>query len=135
MHPRRKDDGLVLPKLSAPVIRAVVSHFDVGCSTADNDARLAGTAPLLVVLGTEGDEPQDWLAAGQALQRVPLVAASAGLQASCLNQPCQLPELRPRLAEVVRAGDHPQVMMRLGYTAKQPPATPRRPLSDVVESG
>jgi nitroreductase len=133
MHPRRKGDGLVMHGMPAPVVRAVVSHFDVGRSTAERDAHLAAMAPLLVVLGTDGDDPENWLAAGEALEHLLLVAAAAGVQASYLNQPCQVTELRPKLAEIVGTGASPQVVLRLGYPTDETPRAPRRPLDDVIE--
>jgi nitroreductase len=132
MHPRRKGDGLAVAELAAPATRFVVGHFDLGARTAAKDATLAEHSPVLAVLGTEGDEPADWLRAGQALQRVLLTAAGAGVQASFLNQPVQVDALRPRLAAA--AGDvHPQVVLRLGFPDGTGKAAPRRPLAAVLE--
>jgi hypothetical protein len=92
---------------------------------------LALSSPLLAVLGTDNDSPDDWLLAGQALQRVLLCACSQGLQASYLNQPIQVATLRPRLRDLV-GGGHPQMLLRLGYPAGKIPAAPRRLLDDVI---
>jgi nitroreductase len=131
MHPRRRGDGLTVPELTAPMTRFVVSHVDLGERTARTDAIATETAPLLVVLGTDADDEASWLAAGQALQRLLLAGAVVGVQAGFSNQPCQVAELRPELAELV-GRPNPQVVLRLGYPPEQPTPTVRRPLDEVL---
>lgn len=133
MHPRRAGDGLSLPGMVVPAARAAIRGVDMGRRLGAQDAEHALAAPLLAVLGTPGDNPADWLAAGQALERVLLVAASAGLQASYLNQPVQVAALRPRLAGLCggQAG-FPQAMLRLGPVDDPGPPAPRRPIGAVL---
>lgn len=131
MRPRRRGDGLTVPTLAAPVTRAVVRTFDMGVGVGTKDRKLAEASLLLAVLGTEGDQPRDWLLAGQALERVLLVACQNGLQASYLNQPIQVAALRSRIQDLVGAG-FPQILLRLGYPAEDIPAAPRRAIEDVI---
>jgi len=133
MRPPSSGDGLAVPTLMAPVVRTVVTHFDLGPRTARRDHKLAATAPTLAVLGTDGDRTEDWLVAGEALQHVLLVAAAHGVQAGFLNQPCQVAVLRPSLGELCEAAGHPQAVLRLGHPAKPLTAEPRRPLDAVIE--
>lgn len=125
MHPRRSGDGLTVPGLIAPVAQLVVRTFDMGGGVAAKDRELADGSPVLAVLSTPADEPADWMAAGQALERVLLLAAHHGLQASYLNQPVEVPTLRTQLQNLVRAGV-PQLVLRLGYPTHDLPSTPRR---------
>jgi nitroreductase len=83
--------------------------------------------PTIVVLRTAGDGPADWLAAGQALQRVLLVATRHHLATTPISQPVEMPAFRAALAGEGR----PQVVVRLGYAAPAA-ATGRRPLTDVL---
>ncbi len=112
----------------APVI---LRTFDVGEGRAARDRELALGSPMLAVIGTEHDDLGDWLAAGQALARVLLVAEAQGISASFLNQPVEVPTLRRKLSKLVGRGGLPQLVLRLGY-GRQVPATPRRPLEDVL---
>lgn len=132
LHPRRRGDGLPVPALAVPAVRFAVATLDMGERTAAHDLQRARDAPLLAVLTTAGDEPADWLAAGQALERLLLVAAVAGVQASYLNQPCQVAALRPRLRAALPGDGFPQLVLRLGHPAEPPPAAPRRPVDDVL---
>jgi hypothetical protein len=84
-------------------------------------------------LGTASDRVGDWLLAGQAFQGVLLVAAREAVQASHLNQPCQVAEVRPRLREVVGVSGFPQVVLRMGYPDGQVTRAPRRPVEAVLE--
>ena len=85
------------------------------------------TDPCVAILSTSHDTPMAWLDAGQALQRVLLLATVRGLSASFLNQPLETAEIRDELFPY----RHPQMIMRLGY-AQPDVATPRRPLTDII---
>ncbi|GII81674.1 nitroreductase [Sphaerisporangium rufum] len=89
--------------------------------------------PHLAVLTTPGDRPVDWLRAGQALQRVLLVATAHGVSASFLNQPLDLRDLRRHTDPRHRRG-HPQMIIRLGYGPEVPRA-PRRPPAELAANG
>ena len=71
----------MVPSLAGPVTRFVVSHVDLGRSTAGRDEALVREAPLFGVLTTDGDDSVDWLMTGQALEHILLVAAGAGVHA------------------------------------------------------
>jgi nitroreductase len=86
--------------------------------------------PTLVVLSTDGDTVEQWLRAGQALQRVLLVATVHGLAATPMSQPLEIPALRELVTDTT-AGRWAQVILRLGYAQPTTP-TPRRPLAEVL---
>jgi nitroreductase len=94
----------------------------------DGEARFE-ERPQLAVLTTMGDRPADWLRAGQALQRVLLVATQHGLSASFLNQPLDLRDMRRRRDPHHRRG-HPQMIIRLGY-GPHVARSPRRPATEL----
>lgn len=132
MHPKRRGDGLSMPALAVPLARLVVRTFDMGGGVGAKDRKLAEESPLLAVLGADDDGVLDWLATGQALERVLLASCRRGLQASYLNQPIQVASMRPRLQELVGPG-FPQILLRIGYPLKVMSASPRRPIKDVIE--
>lgn len=125
---RHGGDGLPVSLATLVPTRFLVAHLDLGRRLGAADARLVAEAPAVLVLATAEDGVEDWLRAGQALQRVLLTAALAGLSAGFENQPCEAsPALRARLGAVVH-GHVPQMVARLGPTAPTRP-TPRRPAS------
>ena len=88
--------------------------------------------PLVAVLGCAGDSDADQLGAGQALQRVLLTAAGAGLAVSMLSQPIEVPAAREQLRLSLGRYGMPQIVLRLGYGQQGFP-TPRRPAEDVID--
>lgn len=133
MHPRRSGDGLAVPGFSRPIAKLVVSAFDLGRTTGRKDAKLADEAPCIAVLGTDLDLDENWLMAGQALQRALLVAAGRGVQAGYMNQPCQVSDLRPRLRTLLGTRAHPQAVLRLGYPDSPVEPSPRRDAEQVIQ--
>ncbi len=139
IHPRRHADGMpalsagmsVLLDLAAPLLTSVIRTFDLGGGLAAAHHALAAGSPLLICLATPTDDAAAWLAAGQALERLLLVAANAGITASYLNQPIELSGLRERLGAVLAIDAMPQLLIRVGR-GKPAPHSPRRPLAEVV---
>ncbi len=132
VRPGRGVDGLHLPILPPALTQACIRRFDMGNRVGAWNRELALSAPVLAVLSTYSETPGDWLLAGQALQRLLLVACQQGLQASYLNQPIQLAALRPKTRDLVDSG-HPQILLRIGYPVKNPAPTARRPVEDFIE--
>ncbi|MEO8108270.1 MAG: nitroreductase [Actinomycetes bacterium] len=87
--------------------------------------------PTLAVLTTGHDDPAGWIAAGQALQRVLLVATVEGLVATYANQALEAPGLRWLVRDPDQPIGFPQMLFRIGF-APAAPATPRRPVEDVI---
>lgn len=90
-------------------------------------------APCVALLSTTQDNPIDWIRAGQALQRALLVATMAGVSASFMNQPLEFSDLRWLARSPMTGVGHTQMILRLGYGSPVP-ATPRRPLAQVVRT-
>lgn len=133
---RGAEDGipayaLGIPDLLAPLGPTLMGALNLGGMRGGSDRRAAEAAPLLAVLGTEGDRPTDWINAGQALARVLLAGQARGLSAAFLNQPVQVPHLRARLREMLGRQAWPQVILRMGHGKEQRP-TPRRAVGEVL---
>ncbi len=109
----------------------VVRTFDIGKGQAATDRQLATGSPVLAVLGTKLNSQADWLAVGQALERVLLRARADNVWASFLNQPIEVPELRTKLLDLLGRKDSPQLILRMGYGEDVRP-TPRRTPGEVL---
>ncbi len=90
--------------------------------------RSAGTA---CVLTTAADDPEDWVRAGQALQRVMLLASSCGVSTALHSQPLEIATLREFIRVQLCDGACPQMVLRLG-TAGEPAVSIRRPVDEVL---
>jgi len=98
---------------------------------------LAAGGPLpsaTAVLATAGDAPADWLAAGQALDRLLLRAATRWVFASLQTQPLESPRLRAEVRDRLHLDGIPQMLLQFGR-ANVAPATARRPAAELIEHG
>lgn len=84
----------------------------------------------VALLWTSHDRPEDWLRAGQALERVLLTATRHGVRTSMLHQAMEWPDLRTAMAGPGRRCC-PQLLIRFGYGAGggRTPRASARPLS------
>ncbi len=91
---------------------------------------------VVCLLATSVNEPADWVAAGQALQRVLLRATACGVAAALHSQPLELPQLRDFIRVQLAARAHPQLIIRLGVTGQAGPGADttsiRRPVTEVL---
>ncbi|HEY8046312.1 MAG TPA: hypothetical protein VIF35_18755 [Streptosporangiaceae bacterium] len=82
------------------------------------------------VLATASSGPADWLRAGQALERVLLLATQHGAVAGPIHEALGIRDPGPAPGF---GGQHPQLVLRLGY-GPPGPATPRRPVAAVMRT-
>jgi hypothetical protein len=85
---------------------------------------------ILAVVSTSADDRASWLRAGQAAQRVLLLATHHGVQADLLS-PAPGAPAAPARRETVLAGEHPAVILQFG-SGQLRPATARRPVAQVL---
>jgi len=107
-------------------IRTFMDHEE-----ASQDQHLAVGSPVLAVLWTFTDSWFDWLAAGQAVEKILLHARAAGVWASFFSQPIEIAALRKEIRDMFGRTDFPQLVLRMGYGAEVP-LTPRRSVRDVL---
>lgn len=139
IHPNRSHtrDGMPgyafgMPDVTSYVGPFLMRTFDMGKGQAAKDRQLAAGSPVLAVLGTDGDGPLDWIHAGEAIAKILLLARADDVWASFMNQPIEVPELRPRVREALgRSSGFAQLLVRMGYGGAVKP-TPRRDVKDVI---
>lgn len=112
--------------------KAPVRDFAGRRRVADRDTTTFEHTPQLALLGTGGDRPAEWLRAGQAMERVLLLATLEGLATSLTSHALERPELRPLARDPLSAVGNVQMVLRLGY-GPQGPGTPRRPVREVLD--
>ena len=90
----------------------------------------------MVALGTAADDKVSQLRAGEATSLVLLTATASGLASCPITEPLEIPDIRAAVgADVFGAEGYPQMLLRIGWApvnADPLPATPRRPLDEVV---
>ncbi|MGP4050617.1 Acg family FMN-binding oxidoreductase [Streptomyces sp. 2A115] len=112
--------------------KAPVRDFSGRRPVADRGTTAFEYTPHLALLSTRGEGPTDWLRAGQALERVLLEATLADLATSLTSHALEEPELRLLARDPASGTGQVQMVLRLGYGPRGP-ATPRRPVRDILE--
>jgi hypothetical protein len=92
---------------------------------------------VVLALGTKDDSTLARLRAGEATSLVLLSATALGLASCPVTEPLEVSETRDAVQiEVFGISGFPQMLLRIGWApvnADPLPATPRRPLNDIVE--
>ncbi|CAN5478446.1 nitroreductase family protein [soil metagenome] len=133
------DDGVPAGAVpdTVPDVRARRSRFGDG-TLQDSDHDVEDTDGLLV-LGTVDDDRAGWLRTGEALSALWLDATAGGLSVVPLSQVIEVAETRRALhREVLGTLAVPHVLVRIGWPSvsrAELPASPRRPLDDVLRAG
>jgi hypothetical protein len=114
----------VLPEWLGPLILDLVLK-----APADNEkyARQITSSAGIAVFVAAKDDQEHWVLAGRACQRFALQATALGLKHAFINQPVEVPGVRPDLAALVGLpGRRPDIVMRFGYGPALPYSA-RRP--------
>lgn len=94
-------------------------------------------AGVVLVLGTPTDDSLALLRAGEATGVVLLTATALGLSSCPLTEPLEIEDTRRTVRALALDGNgYPQMLLRIGWAplnADPLPATPRRPLADMVQ--
>jgi len=90
--------------------------------------RSAGVVGLLT---TSVDHRADWVHAGQALQRVLLLASSSKVAAALHSQPLEIPLLRDFIRIHLSGRGYPQMVLRFGTTSETAVSV-RHPVDEVL---
>ncbi|MFF5235540.1 Acg family FMN-binding oxidoreductase [Dactylosporangium sp. NPDC000521] len=115
----------------APHPAELMTRRDFGGPSRDVTRDLT-LAPVVAVLGYQGEHRMHEIQAGMVLQRVLLRAADLGLATAMYSQPIEVPAIREQLRLALRRPYAPQLVLRFGY-APTTCYTNRRPVADVID--
>lgn len=100
--------------------------------------RLMEQTPCIAVIGAAKDDFPHWIAAGQALERILLLAKQHNLAASIHAGMIEVPLIREMCAAILETQSFPLAVVRLGYLKYEKdaarPRTRRLPITDVIAS-
>lgn len=112
-------DGARLAEETKWMSRAHGQADDAGWGARPQaESTAPGSPGVVAVLTTPGDERADWIHAGQALQRVLLVASSYHVGVAMEATPLEFGQLRAFIGSELVRGDSPQMVLRFGLTGR-----------------
>ena len=138
-HALESGDGLYgaasgNPKLPEWLGQRAFDLFFTTKSENDKYARQLRSSSGVVIFSGRLEDREHWVQTGRACQRFALQATALGLKHAFINQPVEVPTLRPELAALVGlSARRPDIVMRFGYGPTLPYA-PRRPIEAVMIS-
>ena len=135
-RPGEHPDGIpatAIPAAGRVADRLPIRAFDQRATGQLPTSAVAETNPCLLVLCADTDDRVSWLRAGQALQRVLLETTRARLVAGLYTQVTEVHRLREKVRSTLDLIGQPQLLVRVGH-AERTPATPRRPVPEVLTS-
>jgi len=101
---------------------------------SDNDkyAKHVRSSAGIAIFVSDTPGPAQWMEVGRCYQRFALQSAALGIRNAMLNQPVEVPALRPQFAAFLGVGTHrPDLVVRFGRGPKLPSSL-RRPLEAVL---
>ena len=120
------------PSTSSRISAAATSPMAMdGGQPPDAEEQVVRSAGVVGLLTTSVDQPSDWIHAGQALQRVLLVASSHHAAAALHSQPLEIPLLRDFTFIHLSGRAYPQMVLRLGATSEKAVSV-QRPVNEVL---
>lgn len=136
-HAAETGDGLFAgssgnPSVPAWLGRLMFDLFFTAAAENDKYARQVRSSAGIAVFVSEADDKAHWIEAGRAFERFALQAAALGVRTAHLNQPLEVPSLRPPFAEAIGVKNgRPDLVVRFGRGPEMPRSL-RRPVEAVV---
>ena len=101
---------------------------------SDRRPQVPADRSKVIVLSTRDDTSDEVLRCGEALSAVLLECTLAGLATCTLTHIIEVTPSRDLIRRLIRRKGQPQLLIRVGRpVGQQPPATPRRPVTEVLE--
>lgn len=96
------------------------------------DLRYIRGSAAIAVFCSEADDKPHWIEAGRCYERLALQAAALDLRTAFINQPVEVPVLRPQFAGFLGIGQRrPDLIVRIGHGPEMPRSL-RRPVEHVL---
>lgn len=121
------------PSLPAWLARRLLPFVMTEKGENDKYAKHIRSSAGIAVFVAPTNDRTGWIAAGRAFQRFALQATAMDVRVAFINQPVEVPTLRPQIASFLGIGARrPNLIVRFGRGAALPPSL-RRPVEAVVE--
>jgi Nitroreductase family len=120
------------PTLPDWIAQTAFDWFYKPKSENDKLVRQINSSAGVAVFVSQKDDAEHWVLAGRSCQLFALQATALGLKTAFINQPVEIPSLRPELANFVGLpGRRPDIVMRFGYGPMMPYSA-RRPVANIT---
>ena len=133
----RASDGLYGPVMGSPDVPRWLGDlfmrlaFSAKRQNRKDITHIRSSAAIAVFFSDVDDKPH-WIEAGRCYERLALQAAALHLRTAFINQPVEVPALRPQFATFLGIGNRrPDLVVRIGRGPEMPRSL-RRPVEQVL---
>lgn len=133
----RAGDGLYGPVMGSPDVPRWLGLLFMRLafsakSQNRKDIRHIRSSAAIAVFFSEADDKPHWIEAGRCYERLALQATALDLRTAFINQPVEVPALRPHFAGFLGIGNRrPDLIVRVGRGPEMPRSL-RRPVEQVL---
>lgn len=121
------------PWLRAHLHGMLIRRFGNVDNQARRDEDLLRSAPMFGVVSTAGNSRTLQVMAGQAFQRLWLMATALGIQIHPMTRVLQVAPLKDELRDLIDGGNlYPQQTFRMGYAHSDAHQVKRRPVEELI---
>lgn len=130
----RTGDGLYAASSGNPSVPSWLGSLLFGLfftpkSENDKYAKHVRSSAGIAIFVSDAENPAQWIEVGRCYERFALQSAALGIRNAMLNQPVEVPALRPQFATFLGVGGlRPDLVVRFGRGPKLPPSL-RRPVA------
>lgn len=111
--------------------RILRAGFSSRQQIAKDAKHVQSSAGIAIFVSNRNDKAQ-WVEVGRCYERFALQATAPGIRNAFVNQPVEVPSIRPRFATWLGLGhQRPDLVVRFGYGPEMPRSL-RRPLDDII---
>jgi nitroreductase len=104
----------------------------VAGSQAKKDAKSILNSAAIALITLKKENPRNWVDAGRLYQKIWLQATRAGISSAAFSAAVVDKDTAAVIRKSLKLDGQPVALLRLGYIAGQPKASPRRRLSDIL---
>jgi len=125
-------DGLYGPVMGSPSVPRWLGKLfmRLGFSAQRQnrkDIQHIRSSGAIAVISSDADDQEHWIEAGRCYERLALQAAALELRTAFINQPVEVPALRPQFAAFLGIGNRrPDLVVRIGRGPEMPRSLRRR---------
>lgn len=125
---------LGVPTPLSLILPSLLRRLNMNKAAKKQDLKLLRShTPALVVLSTKDDEKSDWIRAGRLYEEIALEAERSGVRTAPMAAAVQIGEFYKKIQGILGSDFRPQMVFRLGYSAKSMPHSPRLIHQEVTE--
>ncbi len=133
---RRKDGipgyALKMPFPFSFIFPTLVRWFNLGFFLSKLNQMSLNSAPLVVIITANANNPLIWLNVGRIAQRIMLEFNARGWQTSIFVASIEMGKLYQRLQKIINTKQIPQFLFAVGKTGSTHKTTPRHPLEQKI---